>query len=71
LTGVAKVASTSSANPSLRASVATGRRSITRTSGLVGVSTKIARVVLRIDLRQSRTLSGRTYDTSIPSRANS
>ena len=33
---------------------------MTRMSGLVGVSTKIARVAFRTDFRQSRTWSGLT-----------
>ena len=60
LIGLAKVASTSSARPNSRATCATGARSTTRMSGLVGVSTKMARVAFRTDFRHSRGWSGRT-----------
>ena len=45
--------------------------SSTRITGLVGVSTKMARVFLRSLARQSRRLSGLTNETSMPSRAKS
>jgi hypothetical protein len=71
LIGVANVESTTSASPSVLQSVATGSSSITRRSGLVGVSTKTARVFFlspRFHLRES---TGVTNDTSIPNRPNS
>ena len=40
-------------------------------TGLVGVSTKIARVVFRTERRQSRGWDGSTKVTSIPSRVSS
>jgi hypothetical protein len=58
--GLAKVASTSRASPNSFATWATGIMSTSRRSGLVGVSTKMARVAFRTERRQSRGWSGRT-----------
>ena len=69
--GVAKVESTSSAIPSDSASTASHSTSSSRISGLVGVSTKMARVFFRSLLRHSRRRSGFTNDTSMPNRLNS
>jgi hypothetical protein len=71
LIGLAKVASTSSASPNSFATCASGARSRMRITGLVGVSTKMARVVLRTDLRHRRGCPGSTKVTSIPSRTSS
>ena len=60
LIGLAKVASTRRASPNSLVTCAIGPRSSTRSVGLVGVSTKIARVVLRTDFRQSRGWVGST-----------
>ena len=60
LIGLAKVASTSRARPNSLAIWATGTISTSRMSGLVGVSTKMARVAFRTERRQSRGWSGRT-----------
>ncbi len=58
LIGLAKVASTRRASPNSRATCASGARSSTRMTGLVGVSTKMARVVFRTERRQSRGCGG-------------
>jgi len=70
-TGVAKVESTSRASPSVLHNAAIGSRSITRSNGLVGVSTKIARVFFLRARFQVRDSSGPTNDTSMPNRPNS
>ena len=71
LIGDANVESTRRASPSAFASVAIGSRSTTRISGLVGVSTNIARVFLRNASFQARERSGSTKVTSMPKRPNS
>jgi len=68
---VAKVESTTRASPSVLHSVAIGSTSSTRIRGLVGVSTKIARVFFLSPRFQVRCSSGLTNDTSMPKRPNS
>ena len=71
LMGEANVESTSSGTPRSLVSRLSQSRSSSRMMGLVGVSTKMARVFLRQRERQSRRLSGLTNETSIPSRFRS